>query len=96
MTDTLLNLCGAFRNKLAYKMLPKVVVKMMMKTGGKVAERFECVTIFFSNVVDFQTMREACSPLDVSCNVGLTLTHINTTDAYVLMMRTYFLRLSAF
>ena len=43
----------AIRNKLAYKMLPKVVVKKM-KTGEKLAEYFDCVTVFFSTVVEFQ------------------------------------------
>ena len=43
----------AIRNKLAYKMLPKIVVKKM-KTGEKLAEYFDCVTVFFSTVVEFQ------------------------------------------
>ena len=45
----------AIRNKLAYKMLPKVVVKKM-KTGEKLAEYFDCVTVFFSTVVEFQVV----------------------------------------
>jgi len=53
----------AIRNKLAYKMLPKIVVKKM-KTGEKLAEYFDCVTVFFSTVVEFQVIRSCCSPLE--------------------------------
>ena len=53
-----------FRNKLAYKMLPRIIVKKM-KTGEKLAEYFDCVSIFFSTVVDFQIIRAGCSPLEV-------------------------------
>merc|ERR1719188_1467257 len=53
----------AIRNKLAYKMLPKVVVKKM-RAGEKLAEYFDCVTVFFSTVVEFQVIRACCSPLE--------------------------------
>ena len=36
-------------------MLPKIVVKKM-KTGEKLAEYFDCVTVFFSTVVEFQVI----------------------------------------
>ena len=45
-------------------MLPKIVVKKM-KSGEKLAEYFDCVTVFFSTVVEFQVMRQGCSPLEV-------------------------------
>ena len=62
-----------FRNKLAYKMLPRIIVKKM-RTGEKLAEYFDCVSIFFSTVVDFHVIRAGCSPLEVYSRVCVNIT----------------------
>ncbi|KYQ56875.1 Guanylate cyclase 32E [Trachymyrmex zeteki] len=44
---------------LLYEMLPRYVAEQL-KMGHKVeAESFDCVTIYFSDIVDFTSMRKA-------------------------------------
>ncbi|KHJ76754.1 hypothetical protein OESDEN_23626, partial [Oesophagostomum dentatum] len=51
---------------LLYRMLPKQVAERL-KTGQPVEpETFECVTLFFSDVVSFTTLASRCTPLQVS------------------------------
>ncbi|KAH7691351.1 guanylyl cyclase [Aphelenchoides avenae] len=50
---------------LLYRMLPKQVAEKL-KLGQHVEpESFDCVTIFFSDVVSFTTLASRCSPLQV-------------------------------
>ena len=54
----------AKQQKLIRKMLPKAVVEKLKK-GQKVAETFESVTIYFSNVIDFNQITMKCSAMEV-------------------------------
>ena len=54
----------AKQNKLIYKMLPKVVVQQLNK-GETVAESFETATLYFSSVVEFNSITNKCSALEV-------------------------------
>ena len=56
-------------------MLPKVVVKKM-KTGEKLAEYFDCVTVFFSTVVEFQVVWKSSKTVrrdDMHAGIVLTV-----------------------
>ncbi|EPB69338.1 hypothetical protein ANCCEY_11565 [Ancylostoma ceylanicum] len=50
---------------LLYRMLPKQVAERL-KLGQPVEpETFDCVTLFFSDVVSFTTLASRCTPLQV-------------------------------
>jgi class 3 adenylate cyclase len=51
---------------LLYRMLPKQVADKLKLGQSIEPETFDCVTIFFSDVVSFTTLASRCSPLQVS------------------------------
>ncbi|KAG8192121.1 hypothetical protein JTE90_027768 [Oedothorax gibbosus] len=50
---------------LLYEMLPKYVADHLKKGHKVEAESFDCVTIYFSDIVGFTSMSAQCSPLEV-------------------------------
>lgn len=50
---------------LLYRMLPKYVADRLKLGQSVEPETYECVTLFFSDVVSFTTLASRCSPLQV-------------------------------
>uniref|UniRef100_A0A7E4VEA1 Guanylate cyclase n=1 Tax=Panagrellus redivivus TaxID=6233 RepID=A0A7E4VEA1_PANRE len=50
---------------LLYRMLPKQVAEKLKLGQSVEPESFECVTVFFSDVVSFTTLASRCTPLQV-------------------------------
>ncbi|KAI1717677.1 adenylate and guanylate cyclase catalytic domain-containing protein [Ditylenchus destructor] len=50
---------------LLYRMLPKQVAEKLKLGQSVEPETFECVTVFFSDVVSFTTLANRCTPLQV-------------------------------
>ncbi|CAJ0591357.1 unnamed protein product [Cylicocyclus nassatus] len=50
---------------LLYRMLPKQVAERLKMGQSVEPETFECVTLFFSDVVSFTTLASRCTPLQV-------------------------------
>ncbi|VDK59367.1 unnamed protein product [Cylicostephanus goldi] len=56
---------------LLYRMLPKQVAERLKMGQPVEPETFECVTLFFSDVVSFTTLASRCTPLQVSLGCSL-------------------------
>ncbi len=56
--------CENYRNKLAFKMLPRSVVSKMADASpdAAFAESFESASILFFSIVDFNAVQRACNP----------------------------------
>ncbi|XP_059091667.1 soluble guanylate cyclase gcy-37-like [Tigriopus californicus] len=52
------------RNRLIYKMLPKIVVEKL-SSGSDTAETFESVTLYFSTVAGFSEITNSCNAIQV-------------------------------
>ncbi|KAL3861458.1 hypothetical protein ACJMK2_007492 [Sinanodonta woodiana] len=51
--------------QLLYQMLPQSVANQLKLKKSVLAESFECVTIFFSDIVGFTAISASCSPMQV-------------------------------
>ncbi|PIO74311.1 hypothetical protein TELCIR_03681 [Teladorsagia circumcincta] len=50
---------------LLYRMLPRQVAEKLKLGQSVQPETFECVTVFFSDVVSFTTLAAKCNPMQV-------------------------------
>jgi guanylate cyclase len=52
-------------DKLLKQMLPLEVIRQLKKNKQVPAENFECVTIYFSDIVSFTKLSASSSPMEV-------------------------------
>ncbi|KAL8603738.1 hypothetical protein ACOMHN_024354 [Nucella lapillus] len=71
---------------LLHEMLPKKVACQLTHGGTVAAEKFDCVTILFSDIVTFTNIATACTPMDIVNMLNDLFhrfdTHTNTHDVY--------------
>ncbi|XP_064642321.1 uncharacterized protein LOC135496765 [Lineus longissimus] len=91
-TECLMEKGAAMKNEkkkteeLLYQMIPKQVA-MQMKTKKKVeAEHFDCVTVFFSDIVNFKEISEISTPMQLVKVLNAAYVHMDESiekyDAY--------------
>ncbi|XP_070174969.1 atrial natriuretic peptide receptor 1-like [Littorina saxatilis] len=68
---------------LLYQMMPVTVAKQLIQGKSPKAEFYECVTIFFSDIVGFTQLSATCSPMEVMDIVNhLYLCFDNVIESY--------------
>ena len=60
--------CSRSTEALLWKMLPKVVAEQLKRGESVLAEDFECVTLYFSDIVGFTNMCAKIKPMEVCAN----------------------------